>query len=219
VDVKTGKWTRPGNLGEPGTECFTTNCPVWGEGELPQGVRSEGDGYNPSRCKTLDPTERVNGTAWEPSLETPLRAQEEEELDLERLFAETLIPRGIEAKSPKISLGRGGRPWVEDSESNWTGDRLRSGALCVREGARTDGWSSKSPPPDRRVKECFFDLAIERAVADAEVKKRNGTQGENQNVVQHTGTFFFITGSVSLYTTESSHQLFLFFFWSNVRIV
>jgi hypothetical protein len=40
----------------------------------------------------------------------PFAAQEEEELDWRWLFAETLASRGIEANSPKVSLGRGGRP-------------------------------------------------------------------------------------------------------------
>jgi hypothetical protein len=169
VDVKFGKWTRPGNLEEPGTSCGTTNCPTGAGGELSQGARAEGVGSNPSRCKALDPTEWANGTTWEPPLETHLRAQEEEELDWRRLFAETLTPRGIKANSPNVSLGRGGRPWVEDSESDWTGYRLRSGTLGVLKGARTDGWSAKSPPPDRREMESYFDLTIERAVANAEV--------------------------------------------------
>jgi hypothetical protein len=152
VDVNIGKWTRLGNSGEPGTESLTGSYPVRVGGSCPQGVWAEGERGKPSRCKALCPSERANWSALKPSEETPLRAQEAEELDLDRVFAETLIPIGDEAKSPKVSLGRGGRAWDEDSGFDWTGDRAWSGALCTREGAWIEGWSSKSLPPDRRAK-------------------------------------------------------------------
>jgi hypothetical protein len=139
VDVKIGKWTSRGNLGEPGTSCCSDNSPAWPEGAMPRGAWAEGEGCNLLLCEAVDPTEWANEASWEPLLEVPLRAQEDEELDWRRLFTETLTPRAVKANSPKVSLGRGGRPWVEDFESDWTADKLLSGTLDVLKEDRADG--------------------------------------------------------------------------------